>query len=123
MRLARHCYRPGHDIGCFLQTLELTRRKPRPIVSPAQLEATKVPLSNAQGHRHRSRLIPPPLSERRSVCTRIPQKPLGQAMWIHDTDERRDVALQGRHQALEVAGVLESAVDESLELVAHRREK
>ena len=44
-------------------------------------------------------------------------------MWIDDTDERRDVALQGRHQALEVAGILKSAVDESLELVAHRREE
>src|SRR2546425_124457 len=44
-------------------------------------------------------------------------------MWIHDTDERRDVELQDRHQALEVAEILKSAVDESLELVAHRREE
>src|SRR5207245_9114484 len=104
VRLARHSHRRGHDIGCLMQTLELTRRKPRPIASPAQLEATNVPLSNAQGHRHRSRLIPAPLGERRYFRTRavkvygpawgarpfsrITQKPLGQAMWIHNTDER-----------------------------------
>ena len=44
-------------------------------------------------------------------------------MWIHDTDERYDVALQRGHQALEVARILESLVDERLKLVAHRGEE